>query len=75
MDDTDRWVVRCSDFATASQYAADQNWSLREWTWLPAYTGSKAVQVFERVGKETVTLHLYKYGSPRIDPLREYGGI
>ena len=52
IDNTDRWVVRCNDFATAARYAAEQNWALREWTWLPAYTIQKGVQVFERMKDE-----------------------
>lgn len=47
--DTDRYVVRCESFAAAARYAAEQNWALREWTWLPAYTISKNIQVFERI--------------------------
>lgn len=47
--DTDRYVVRSESFSDASEYAARNNWSLHEWTWLPAYTISKNIQVFERM--------------------------
>ena len=47
-DNTDRWVVRCSSFDAAARYAADQDWALREWSWLPAYTVHKTIQIFER---------------------------
>lgn len=47
--DTDRYVVRCNSFDVASRYAAQQEWALREWAWLPAYTVHSTIQVFERV--------------------------
>lgn len=50
--DIDRYVVRCESFTDAARYAAEQNWSLHEWTWLPAYTISKNIQVFERMRDE-----------------------
>ena len=48
VDNTDRWIIRSNDFVSASQYAAKQKWALREWAWLPAYTISKDLQIFER---------------------------
>lgn len=48
VDNTDRWIIRSNDFVSASQYAAKQGWALREWAWLPAYTISKGLQIFER---------------------------
>lgn len=47
--DTDRYVIRCNSFLLASVYAAEHNWSLREWSWMPAYTVSHNIQVFERI--------------------------
>jgi hypothetical protein len=47
-DYTDRWVIRCNNFEEAAKYAAVQGWSLRSWSWLPAYTIHRTVQVFER---------------------------
>ena len=47
-DNTDRWVVRCNNFDAAAKYAGEQDWSLRSWTWLPAYTVHNTIQVFER---------------------------
>lgn len=47
--DIDRYVVRCESYAAASEYAARNDWSLHEWAWLPAYTISKNIQVFERM--------------------------
>jgi hypothetical protein len=49
LDNTDRWVIRCSSFDDAAKYAAVQDWALREWTWLPAYTVHKTIQIFERI--------------------------
>jgi len=49
---TDRWIVRCNNFTIASKYAAEKNWSLSEWAWLPAYTIQNTIQVFERVQDE-----------------------
>jgi hypothetical protein len=48
IDNTDMWVIRSNDFVIASQYAAKQGWALREWSWLPAYTINKDLQIFER---------------------------
>jgi hypothetical protein len=47
-DSTDRYVVRCNDFEAASKYAAANGWEKREWSWFPAYTLNKTIQVFER---------------------------
>lgn len=47
--DTDRYVVRCNNFANAARYAAEQNWHLSEWAWLPAYTVNDGIQIFGRV--------------------------
>ena len=48
VDNTDRWIIRSNNFVSASQYAAKQEWALRDWAWLPAYTISKDLQIFER---------------------------
>jgi hypothetical protein len=47
-DSTDRYVVRCNDFEAASKYAAANGWEKREWSWFPAYTLNKTIQIFER---------------------------
>lgn len=51
-ENTDRYVVRSNNFASAARYAAEQNWRLSEWAWLPAYTVHSTIQVFERMRNE-----------------------
>lgn len=72
--ETDRYVIRCNNFVTASAYAAAQEWSLHEWSWFPAYTINNGVQVFERMRdvSDKVYINLKKYETPTIDPLKEY---
>lgn len=47
-DNVDRWVIRCSSFQDAAVFASLKNWHLSWWAWMPAYTLSKNIQVFER---------------------------
>lgn len=48
----DEFVIRSSDFALASLRAAEMNLHISEWTWLPAYTISRNVQIFRRIHDE-----------------------
>lgn len=51
-NDTDRYVIRCNDFSVAAAYAAQMDWRIAEWSWAPAYTVHKNIQVYARVDND-----------------------
>lgn len=47
-----KYVIECESFVQASKYAAEQNWWLHSWTWLPAKEYAQRHDIRVYVNKE-----------------------
>lgn len=43
------YVIQCNSYVEAAKYAAEHDWWLHAWTWLPDTTVHSTIKVYKRV--------------------------